>query len=270
MKQVQLVIKNQHVNLLIKEYRGQRVVTFKDIDELHDRHDGTAKRNFIQNKSHLIEGEDYFLITHSQKDEFRTFEIPNRGLMLITESGYLMLVKSFQDDLAWEVQRKLVNSYFRLKETVDTNQLSPELQMFNKMFNAVAKQEIEAKQLRQEINETNQKVDNITQIVALNPTEWRKKVNSIIKSIAKKLGGYDSYQEIRNESYELLEQRAKCSLVTRLTNKQKKMALEGVSRSKINNVNKMDVIADDQRLTEIYLAIVKEMAIKHQVSYKVS
>lgn len=27
--------------------------------------------------------------------------------------GYLMLVKSFTDDLAWEVRRKLVNSYFR-------------------------------------------------------------------------------------------------------------------------------------------------------------
>lgn len=32
---------------------------------------------------------------------------------LITESGYLMLVKSFTEDLAWEVQQKLVNSYFK-------------------------------------------------------------------------------------------------------------------------------------------------------------
>jgi DNA-binding XRE family transcriptional regulator len=30
-----------------------------------------------------------------------------------TESGYLMLVKSLTDDLSWEVQRLLVNSYFR-------------------------------------------------------------------------------------------------------------------------------------------------------------
>ena len=43
------------------------------------------------------------------------FEVPNRGLTLITESGYLMLVKSFTDDLAWDVQRQLVNLYFRVQ-----------------------------------------------------------------------------------------------------------------------------------------------------------
>ncbi len=32
---------------------------------------------------------------------------------LITESGYYMLVKSFTDDLSWDVQRQLVNTYFR-------------------------------------------------------------------------------------------------------------------------------------------------------------
>lgn len=36
-------------------------------------------------------------------------------ITLITESGYLMLVKSFTDDLAWKVQRELVNFYFRGK-----------------------------------------------------------------------------------------------------------------------------------------------------------
>ena len=30
------------------------------------------------------------------------------NLKVITETGYLMLVKSFTDDLAWKVQRELV------------------------------------------------------------------------------------------------------------------------------------------------------------------
>lgn len=37
----------------------------------------------------------------------------------MTESGYLMLVKSFTDDLAWEVQRKLVKSYFKAADTFE-------------------------------------------------------------------------------------------------------------------------------------------------------
>lgn len=40
---------------------------------------------------------------------------PN-GLVLMTEQGYLMLVKSFTDDLAWEVQRQLVNTYFKASD----------------------------------------------------------------------------------------------------------------------------------------------------------
>lgn len=97
--------------VVIKEFNGQRVVTFKDIDLVHERPVGTAKRNFNTNKKHLIENEDYFVRnSYEAKTEFG-ISAPN-GLYLITEQGYLMLVKSFTDDLAWDVQRKLVNNYF--------------------------------------------------------------------------------------------------------------------------------------------------------------
>lgn len=97
--------------ILVKEFRGQRVVTFKDIDLVHERPDGTARRNFNTNKKHLIQGEDYFVRNSSEaKSEFG-ISAPN-GLYLFTEQGYLMLVKSFTDDLAWKVQRQLVNNYF--------------------------------------------------------------------------------------------------------------------------------------------------------------
>lgn len=101
--------------LPIKEYNNVRVVTFKDIDMVHERADGTAHRNFKANKNRFIEGIDYFRRNSSEaKNEFNLIA-PN-GLILITESGYLMLVKSFTDDLAWKVQRELVNTYFRVKD----------------------------------------------------------------------------------------------------------------------------------------------------------
>lgn len=105
---------NNH-DIQAKEFKGQRIVTFKDIDMVHERPEGTAKRNFTENRERFIENVDYFIARPSDfgKYENRTLEIPNRGLTLITESGYLMLVKSFTDDLAWKVQRELVNSYFR-------------------------------------------------------------------------------------------------------------------------------------------------------------
>jgi hypothetical protein len=61
---------------------------------------------------------DFFEV--DQPDEIRRLgfeERPQGGtaekLTLLAESGYLLLVKSFRDDLAWEVQRHLVQHYFR-------------------------------------------------------------------------------------------------------------------------------------------------------------
>ncbi len=111
------VIRINNHDVTAKEYNGLRIVTFKDIDTVHDRADGTARKRFNDNRKHFIEGTDFFVL--SQPSEIRTLGIerPQGGVpekvIIITESGYLMLVKSFTDDLAWEVQRQLVNSYFK-------------------------------------------------------------------------------------------------------------------------------------------------------------
>lgn len=101
-------------DLSVKEFRGQRVVTFKDIDMLHERVEGTARKRFNDNKKHFIQNEDYFVLNSDEAVKVFGIIAPN-GLKLITESGYLMLVKSLHDDLAWKVQRDLVNNYFRVK-----------------------------------------------------------------------------------------------------------------------------------------------------------
>ena len=105
--------------LCIKEYAGQRVVTFADIDTVHQRAVGTASRNFRENRKRFIEGTDYFvLIGDALRDYKQATNFVGRKineLHLITETGYLMLVKSFTDDLAWSVQRELVNNYFKVK-----------------------------------------------------------------------------------------------------------------------------------------------------------
>jgi hypothetical protein len=124
-------------NVSIKEYRGNRVITFKDVDTVHGRPDGTARRNFNQNKEHFIEGEDYFVRNSSEVKEYGIIA-PN-GLTLLTESGYLMLAKSFTDKKAWDVQRALVKCYFRAK-TPEPQHEQPKLtekpyEYFDKYYN---------------------------------------------------------------------------------------------------------------------------------------
>lgn len=45
-----------NVDISVKEYKGQRVVTFKDIDMVHKRPDGTARATFNRNKDHFSLG----------------------------------------------------------------------------------------------------------------------------------------------------------------------------------------------------------------------
>lgn len=109
----------QGTALQIKEYKGKRVVTFKDIDTVHKRPDGTASRNFRENRQRFISGVDFYSVEITNDEFRRQFGISKnagRTITLITETGYLMLVKSFTDDLAWKVQRELVDSYFRIKQ----------------------------------------------------------------------------------------------------------------------------------------------------------
>ena len=43
------------------------------------------------------------------------------------------------------------------------------------------------------------------------------------------------------------------------------MADEGVCKSKLNALNHLDVIAEDKKLVEGYVAIIKDMAIRYGV-----
>lgn len=255
--------------LSVKEYEGKRVVTFKDIDTVHGRPDGTARKRFNDNKAHFIEGEDFYKVTCEEVRPFFGQTLPNgfnpkADVTLITESGYLMLVKSFTDDLAWKVQRELVNSYFRAEQMRTAfSDLSPQLQL---LIN------IETRQREQEkaLAAMNNRIDNMKEVIALDVHSWRKDTQHLISKIANANGGFDSMKDIYIELYRLVEERAGVSLGTRLTNKRRRMADEGICKSKRDKLTKVDIIADDKKLIEIYIAIVKEMAVKAGVSGKES
>lgn len=109
------------IQMPIITWNGERVVTFNDVDRVHQRPHGTAKRNFNTNKDRFIEGVDYYTLTANEIRTESLFPLAKRDSstkILVTESGYLMLVKSFRDDLAWDVQRQLVKTYFNAKEDV--------------------------------------------------------------------------------------------------------------------------------------------------------
>ena len=174
----------------IKEYNGQRVVTFKDIDTVHQRPDGTARRNFNTNKKHFIEGTDYFVRnSYEAKNEFNLVA-PN-GLVLVTESGYLMLAKSLTDDLAWQVQRELIKSYFRVQSIyADYTALTTQITTLKAQLEATQKLALFAAR-------------SVPQ-----PPDYRIQYNSIAPIITKlqHLLGKSSHKEVLSYIYDTMEE----------------------------------------------------------------
>ncbi|MCL4490466.1 MAG: ORF6N domain-containing protein [Nitrospirae bacterium] len=108
------------------EYRGETVITLRQIDELHERPEGTAKRTLYSHMSKLIVGVDFFAVPY---EEWKTLKVRQTSfqkggrkgkLYLLTETGYLMVTKPFTDDRSWQIQRLLVNTYFKAKAAVHT------------------------------------------------------------------------------------------------------------------------------------------------------
>ncbi|MCR1317385.1 ORF6N domain-containing protein [Enterobacter soli] len=140
------------------EYRGQRVVTLAMIDEVHQRPEGTARAAFNRNRSHFIEGVDFLEMT---ADVIRTESLSDafaartaKGIILF-ESGYLMLTKPFNDDLAWQVQRELVNSYFRIRAPLT------EIEMIAAMAADAVRQQKRLNHVEEQIETVTEAVENI-------------------------------------------------------------------------------------------------------------
>lgn len=249
--------------VLVKEFSGQRVVTFKDIDAVHGRPDGTARKRFNDNREHFIEGEDFFVL--NQPSEIRTLGIqrPQGGtpesVTLITESGYLMLVKSFTDDLAWKVQRELVNDYFRAK-AVNSQfaSLSPQLQALIGIEMRQQEQERRMDELSSRFEQNAKRMDNIAAAWSApfaSGDNWQESANHAINSAVQYFGL--NYQKFRHDLYEELERTAGVGLQQRLTRLQNRMAASGATATQRRAVNKLTIIAQDRKLRAIFEGILR-------------
>ena len=118
------LVKINEDEIVVKEYENQRIVTAWDIAKVHKREVKTINQSFKLVKDKMIENEDYFIIEKSEKLRSENLTLKNlwdnapaaKEIILFSESGYLMLVKTFTDDLSWDIQRQLVKGYFKLKE----------------------------------------------------------------------------------------------------------------------------------------------------------
>lgn len=159
-----------------------------------------------------------------------------------------------------EVRRYFIQVEKKYKSaSLATRELSPQLQVMIQL-------ELEQKRQAEKLEHVESRVESIREVVAMDSNSWREDTGRMLRKIGSEYGDSKSYQDVRTESYQLLEKRMGVNIKQRLTNKRRRMADEGVCKSKRDKLNNLDVIADDKKLIEGYVAIVKELAIKYGVA----
>ena len=260
-------------NLQVIERNNERVLTTQQLADVYETDVNNIQANFNRNKDRFKENIHYFLLQGEYLKEFKNQPTNSQlvskhssQLYLWTERGANRHCKILDTDKAWEQFDNLEETYFKVKQHKPTCIEDVLIESLKEM-----------KDLRLQVNQANSialeaktEVETIKDVVSLDSNSWRTNTHQLIARIAKKQGGFEHINMLRTESYELLNKRFGVDLHRRSINKRRKMAEEGVSESKREKVNNLDVIQDDKKLIEGYVAIVKDMALKYGISSDLS
>lgn len=222
---------------------GEKVVIGR---ELHERLQISSKyADWFKNMCGygFTEGTDFSAFSKNLENGGRSIE----HILTLDMAKHIAMIQ--RTPQGKEIRDKLISLETRVQE------LSPELRLLINL-------EMRQKEQDKAIEEVNKRVDDIKDVVALNPQSWREEARKLIVKIAQAMGGNEYIRDVQAEIFALVDERAGVSLATRLTNKRRRMADEGICKSKRDKLNKVDVIADDKKLIEIYLAVVKEMVVQ--------
>ena len=245
-------------------------MTTKTLAEQFGTKEENIKTNFNRNLERFIKGKHYYQLIGEELQEFKRIVTDSNDpsikfasvLNLWTDRGAARHAKILQTDEAWEVYEQLEESYFNPREKKPSCIEDVLIQSLQEMKDI----RLQIETVKKVGAEVKQEIQNMRDVYTLNPNSWRTDTTHLINAIAQKLGGFDHIKDVREESYKLLDKRAGARLGIRLTNIKKNVLVETGSKAKADKVSKLDVIAADKKLIEVYCLIVKEMAIKYKAA----
>ena len=261
------VIENELVPVYETD-RGVKVVNGRDLHRaLESKQDFSTWVKKRLSECDAMENEDFDRL--HKKMEANNATMIDYIIKLDTAKEMAMLERN---EKGKQVRKYFIQVEEKYKQAaININQLSPELQMFNQIFQQVAKTELEQKRLaeRADQQEKNMKtiIDTFKGMDSDVGTE--KWVNRCISKIAESADFTysfgSSYSAARVESYRRLTDKAGCRLDQKLRNAISRAEERGCTKSQINQISKLSVIMQDKRLREIYVSVIKEMMIAYRV-----
>lgn len=142
--------------------------------------------------------------------------------------------------------------------------LSPQLQLMQSMVNQLAQQELEIRKANEKSDKALETVTKMKDEILAPLVDWRKDVSDRVRTIAFYCN--IPYQNLFNEMYGQLEIKAHCNLETLKKNKIARLEKAGKTKTYIKSeTTKLAVIEGNDRLKEIFSAIVREYSAKYLV-----
>lgn len=231
---------------------ARKLYEFLAMDKSH--YSRWYKQNIIDN-AFAAENEDYFPFAINGECGGQTSKDAK-----LTADFAKKLSMTAKNEKGEEARSYFVSIENKAKETaIGMQDLSPDLRLMIQI-------ELNQKKQQKQLDSVETQIQGIRDVVAVDTREWRDDTEKIMRKIGNICGDHEAFREVHGEAYKLLESRAACSLKQRLTNKRRRMADEGICKSKRDKLNYLDIIAEDKKLVEIYTAIVKELAIKYGVA----
>lgn len=219
-----------------------------------------AKTNITDNEF-ATENEDYWRFDIDV--ETPTGGIVKRDDYKLTAHFAKKLSVKGNSEKAEEAREYFTTVEERVKQkAIDISQLSPELKMFNTIFQSVAQQQLEQKRQAEQINKVEQTVDNMKEIFTQPIGDWKAEINARVREISIK--SKIDYQILYNQLYGELETTAHCSLKRLQDNKKKRMEKVGNTKTAIKNeTTKIAIIFEKPQLKAIFENIVKKYAMSY-------
>lgn len=248
-------------DLQVVEHNNEFYVDSREVAEMIDKNHAHLMRD-IQNYENVIlqnpklDSADFFVESSYTSNNNNTYKC-----YLLTKKGCDMVANKMTGSKGVLFTAMYVDAFHKMDEHIKQSQLNvPQtpMQALEMMFKVQKNQEQFNKKMERQIT-------GIRHIVGIETKNWRNDTNKILSAIAQHLGGGDMHKKVKSEAYKALEEKGRCNLKIRMQNRKGKMLANGATKTQINKLSKLDVITDEPRLIEIYISVIKNMAIKYGV-----
>lgn len=235
------------------QLEGENFLVIEEISEIYSIPNTIMKiliNEYI--KKHILkENIDYYIIP---KQLFPVFNITSdkNEEMLVSSKGFIQLSLELIKDSKSKIEQQVKEE--KLKIIIDKvyyNTQNNHLQTRLELAKEELKPELPIEPDLELINKT---------------TSWRKQGNKAICSLVRLTD--ISFEDIRKAIYHNIHLKTGVNFELRLENMKKRAELSGLSKTKIKNLNILDVIALDKTLINMYLNEITNFAKQHNINIK--